>query len=84
MYGSQSGYYAEEILDGVWGDPEHLRTADLREADLRGAKLSGTDLFRVDLRGARMDRAFLNEARKMRAFVDGPVAGAGDESVTEP
>jgi len=52
------------------GDPELLRTADLREADLRGASVKDTDPFRVDRRGARMDPAFREEARRMRAFVD--------------
>lgn len=70
MHGSQSGYYGGEMLEGVWGDPEMLRTADLRGADLRGASFEHTDLFRVDLRGAKMDPELLKQARKMGAFIE--------------
>lgn len=47
-----------------------MRTADLRNTDLRGAAFERTDLFRVDLRGARMDPRLEEKARKMRAFVE--------------
>lgn len=70
MYGSQSGFYAQSLAEGVYGDPELVRTADLRGADLRGVKLIHTDLFRVDLRGALMDPSFRASAAKMQAFVD--------------
>ncbi len=70
LHGSKSGFYAEDLADGVYLDPEQVRTADLRGADLRGAAFTDTDLFRVDLRGARMDPALKEMARRMRAFID--------------
>ncbi len=70
LHGSKSGFYADDVADGVYLEPDQLRTADLREADLRGATFKNTDLFRVDLRGARMDPALMKMARQMRAFVD--------------
>lgn len=70
MYGSRSGFYAQLLADGVYGDPELNRTADLRGADLRGMEIKGTDLFRVDLRGARMDPTLREAAIRMRAYVD--------------
>jgi uncharacterized protein YjbI with pentapeptide repeats len=70
MHGSKSGYYAQDLADGVYSDPELTRTADLRGADLRGAEISHTDLFRVDLRGAKLDTAFRDAALGMQAFVD--------------
>ena len=70
MHGSKSGYYAQDLAEGVYADPELTRTADLREADLRGAGISDTDLFRVDLRGAKLDPAFRDAALRMQAFVD--------------
>jgi uncharacterized protein YjbI with pentapeptide repeats len=71
MHGSKSGYYAQDLTDGVYADPELTRTADLREANLRGAEVSHTDLFRVDLRGAKLDAPLREAAVKMQAFVDG-------------
>ncbi len=53
----------------VFLDPDLTRTADLRNADLRGARVAHTDLFRVDLRGARMDRDFYQLALSMNAFL---------------
>ena len=70
MHGSQSGYYAQSLVEGVYGDPELVRTADLRGADLRGVTLSNTDLFRVDLRGALMDPDLRKTAKEMGAFLD--------------
>ncbi len=70
MHGSKSGFYAQDLSDGVYLDPELMRNADLRNADLRGVELKHTDLFRVDLRGARMDPGLRERARKMRAFLD--------------
>jgi uncharacterized protein YjbI with pentapeptide repeats len=70
MHGSKSGFYAQDLSDGVYLDPEVMRNADLRNADLRGVELKHTDLFRVDLRGARMDPGLRERARKMRAFLD--------------
>jgi uncharacterized protein YjbI with pentapeptide repeats len=70
MHGSKSGYYAQDLAEGVYADPELTRTADLREADLRGAEISHTDLFRVDLRRAKLDTAFRDAALGMQAFVD--------------
>jgi uncharacterized protein YjbI with pentapeptide repeats len=77
MHGSKSGYYAQDLADGVYADPELTRTADLREADLRGAEVSHTDLFRVDLRGAKLDPPLRDAALRMQAFV-GP-ATEGEE-----
>ena len=37
MHGSKSGFYAQDLADGVYLDPDSMRTADLRNADLRGA-----------------------------------------------
>jgi len=71
MYGSQTGFYADDSEMAVGGDPELVRTADLRGADLRGARLGETDLHRVDLRGAKLDSSLRSMARKMGAFVDG-------------
>lgn len=72
MHGSQSGYYAQSLAEGVWCDPELVRTADLRGADLRGVTLVSTDLFRVDLRGALMDADLRQAAKNMGAFVTDP------------
>ncbi len=65
------GYDLGETVKEVWGDPDYLRTADLRDADLRGARFTRTDLFRVDLRGARLDPANRNIASAMGAFLGG-------------
>ena len=70
LHGSKSGFYAQDISEGVYLDPEILRTADLRDADLRGVILKDTDLFRVDLRGARMDPDLRNAAMSMQAFLE--------------
>ena len=78
LYGSQSGFYADDAAAGVWGDPEMVRRADLRGADLRGAVVTRTDLFRVDLRGARLDPALRAMARGMGAFLDVARGGKGD------
>jgi uncharacterized protein YjbI with pentapeptide repeats len=70
LHGSKSGFYAQDVAEGVYADPELTRTADLRGADLRGAKFERTDLFRVDLRGARLDPPVRAAALRMQAFVD--------------
>ena len=70
MHGSKSGFYAQDLSEGVYLDPEMTRTADLRNCDLRGATFKGTDLFRVDLRGAHMHPELRNQARRMNAFVE--------------
>jgi len=70
MYGSQSGFYSEDVAASLWGDPDQLRLADLRGADLRGAVFASTSLFRVDLRGATLDDETRALARSHGAFVD--------------
>jgi len=70
LHGSKSGFYAQNISEGVYLDPDLLRTADLRDADLRGVFLKDTDLFRVDLRGALLDPDLRNAAMSMQAFLE--------------
>jgi fluoroquinolone resistance protein len=77
LYGSQSGFYAQGLVEGVYGDPEEMRTADLRETDLRGAVFRDTDLFRVDLRRSRLDVDLLALARRMGAYLDGSAGPQG-------
>lgn len=70
LHGSKSGFYAEDSIENIYLDPDAVRTADLRKADLRGAIFRDTSLFRVDLRGAKIDPALRAAASAMKAFVD--------------
>jgi uncharacterized protein YjbI with pentapeptide repeats len=55
LEGNMTGYYQEGTTDDAWAPPESIRVANFQGADLRGARFEATDLFRVDLRGARLD-----------------------------
>lgn len=67
--GSMTGYYAEGSTDDAWASPESIRQASFRDADLRGAQFVETDLFRVDFRGARLDRELRQQAEKAGAIL---------------
>jgi uncharacterized protein YjbI with pentapeptide repeats len=61
--GSKTGFYTDDYEDLSFKRPEEVRKANLCGADLRGARAEGVDFYLVDLRGAKMDRAVLEQAR---------------------
>ncbi len=70
LEGSMTGFYVEGTTDDAWAAPESLRQASFRGADLRGATFAATNLFRVDLRGARLERDLREQAREQGALLD--------------
>ncbi len=70
LEGSMTGYYAEGASDDAWAPPEAIRQASFVGADLRGARFVNTDLFRVDLRGARLHAELRAQARAAGALLD--------------
>ncbi|MCO5165075.1 MAG: pentapeptide repeat-containing protein [Planctomycetes bacterium] len=70
LEGSMTGYYAEGTTDEAWTPPEALRQASFVDADLRGARFRSTNLFRVDLRGARLEPGLREQAREQGALLD--------------
>jgi len=71
MEGSKTGFYSEGATDDAWAPPESIRTADFRGADLREATFVDCDLFRVDLRGARLSPELEAQARQAGAILEG-------------
>jgi uncharacterized protein YjbI with pentapeptide repeats len=69
LEGSMTGFYAEGTTDDAWAPPESLRQASFYGADLRGARFSNTNLFRVDLREARLDPEVERQARDQGALL---------------
>lgn len=67
--GSRTGFYTDESLEQHFAAPEDVRKANLRGCDLRGADLTGVDLYLVDLRGAILDDAAREHARRCRAIL---------------
>ncbi len=70
MEGSMTGFYTEDLEQLHFKRPEEVRKAALCGADLRGAKIKGVDFYLVDLRGARLDPAALQQARQTGAILD--------------
>lgn len=68
--GTRTGYYAEGTTDEAWATQPDLPLASFRGADLRGVTF-GPSLFRLDLRGARLDPELRERARKEGALLDG-------------
>ena len=69
LEGSRTGFYAEAAADERFA-PDDARAASLRGCDLRGARFVDTSLFRVDLRGARLDPPLREQARRDGALLD--------------
>jgi uncharacterized protein YjbI with pentapeptide repeats len=67
--GTRTGFYTDDRGDLWCRDPGEVRRADLREADLRAAKVLDTDLYLVDLRGARLDPEQVDHARRCGAIL---------------
>lgn len=69
LEGSMTGFYAEGTTDDAWAPPESLCQASFFGADLRGARFWSTNLFRVDLREARLDPDVERQARDQGALL---------------
>lgn len=67
--GTRTGFYTDEAAEQGFKSPDEIRKADLRGADLRGADLGGLDLYLVDLRGAKLDPATRDWARRCGAIL---------------
>lgn len=67
--GTRTGFYTDDATEQGFKSPDEIRKADLRGADLRGADLGGIDLYLVDLRGATLDPAAYNWARRCGAIL---------------
>ncbi|MDF1667428.1 MAG: pentapeptide repeat-containing protein, partial [Planctomycetota bacterium] len=70
LEGNMTQYYAENQVEDAWVSPESVRHANFAGADLRGAKFINTNLFRVDFRGALLDKDLEITARKHKAILD--------------
>ena len=68
--GTRTGFYTDESLEQHFQAPELVRKANLGGCNLRGANLLDTDLYLVDLRGARLDPRQREHARRCRAILD--------------
>ncbi|MCU0863375.1 MAG: pentapeptide repeat-containing protein [Planctomycetes bacterium] len=68
--GTRTGFYTDESLERHFQQPELVRKANLGGCDLRGANLVDTDLYLVDLRGAKLDPRQREHARRCRAILD--------------
>jgi uncharacterized protein YjbI with pentapeptide repeats len=73
--GTRTGFYTDESLEHHFLAPEAVRKANLGGCDLRGAHLLDTDLYLVDLRGAKLDPGQRAHARRCRAILDRPEPG---------
>lgn len=67
--GTRTGFYTDEATEQGFKSPDEIRKADLRGADLRGARLNDLDLYLVDLRGAKLDPATYDWARRCGAIL---------------
>lgn len=70
MEGSRTGFYDRDTLELAYKRPEEVRVANLVGADLRGVRFELTDFYLVDLRGARLDPALYQHAKRCGAILD--------------
>ncbi len=70
LEGSMTGLYAAEAAVDERLAPDDACAASLRGCDLRWARFEGTSLFKVDLRGARLDPPLREQARRDGALLD--------------
>jgi uncharacterized protein YjbI with pentapeptide repeats len=68
--GSRTGFYTDDFDDMTFKRPEEVRKANLRGADLRGVDARSVDFYLVDLRGAKLDRSLLDQARQTGAILE--------------
>lgn len=70
LEGSMTGFYAAEAAVDERLAPDDACAASLRGCDLRWARFEETSLFKVDLRGARLDPSLREQARRDGALLD--------------